>query len=391
MIFSIALSVMMLTFAGSEVAVQPNFHVRVLLAELPIDRVGEDMPLWDLAAKDGFVMEIDGAPMRRIGKKNGTVHVELRGGKLSLNGLWLSDSVVRLAPFGGGRTTFDEGVYEGTFTIVRTDTSVLLINVVELEEYVHSVARWESWPGWPIEVNKAQAIACRTYVVKKVLEVRAKQSRSQKPSYYDIGCTNAHQTYKGAHEFDELRQAIDETAHVILSHKKKPIIAMYDSCCGSAVPAHMEGVNFASSPYLARKQSCTHCTECKLYNWTKSYTLAESSDFLSAYFGEPVTVRDMRVSRKDKAGIVREVVVVTKNGERKITGKILYKLFKDLNSLSLDIRKKGKKLMFVGTGYGHQIGLCQWGAREMVRQGKTYKDILAFYYPGAQFMKVHVI
>ncbi len=63
-------------------------------------------------------------------------------------------------------------------------------------------------------------------------------------------------------------------------------------------------------------------------------------------------------------------------------------MFKEIKSFCFNIKKKSGKIIFNGRGFGHHLGLCQWGAREMVRDGWDYKQILAFYYPSTNFMRL---
>ena len=82
----------------------------------------------------------------------------------------------------------------------------------------------------PLEVNKAFAIASRSYALVKYLE----GAKSKKP--YHIKNTNVHQTYNGFHTNPVLIQAVKETSGVILTYDKKPILAMFDCCCGDVIP-----------------------------------------------------------------------------------------------------------------------------------------------------------
>ena len=92
------------------------------------------------------------------------------------------------------------------------------------------------------------------------------------------------------------------------------------------------------------------------------------------------------VSKTDKAGIVKGVTIRGNRFSWSIIGDKLYSLLKDVKSFCFDIKKTGDNICLTGRGYGHHIGLCQWGARQMVRELKDYKEILQFYYPGTDFM-----
>ena len=101
---------------------------------------------------------------------------------------------------------------------------------------------------------------------------------------------------------------------------------------------------------------------------------------------ELLCLSDIHVTKKDKAGLVMDVMIKNAKHTIIIPGKKLYSLMQEVKSFYFDVHKKSGKIMFTGRGFGHHIGLCQWGARYMVRDGWDYKSILRFYYPGAYFM-----
>lgn len=276
---------------------------------------------------------------------------------------------------------FQDNQYQGSFLVVRDDDHVSLINNLDLEDYVFSVLRTESWPGWPLEVNKVFAIACRSYAIAMIL-----RSKSQKLPYH-IKNTNVHQTYTGMHESPMLKRAVKETDGIFLTYRGKPIIAMFDACCGGVIPGNMRGFNFAQAPYLKRTYPCTYCKSCKIYNWSVHYPAAT---FLSLIHegGTLRKLKDIKVNNKDKAGVVHAVSIKTSRGYSSVTGKKLYSLIKGIKSFCFTVHKKGDSIIFKGRGYGHHLGLCQWGAREMVRRGKSYREVLQFYYPSTRFMQL---
>jgi stage II sporulation protein D len=100
------------------------------------------------------------------------------------------------------------------------------------------------------------------------------------------------------------------------------------------------------------------------------------------------TVKDMRVTKKDAAGIVQEVTLKGSKGMQIFSGKKMYSLFKKIKSFSFSVAKRGNKITLKGKGYGHHLGLCQWGARELVKKGWPWRKILTFYYRGTTFMKL---
>ena len=284
-----------------------------------------------------------------------------------------------------GCLIFEKNKYLGSFCFIRDGNTILLINSLDIDDYLLSVVHSEGWPGWPMEVNKALVIASRTYLVDKVLQA----NKAHRP--YHIVNTIKHQTYKGHHKFTQLKQAVDETRNVFIAHKGEPIVAMFDSCCGSVIPAKIEGYDFKKCPYLARTKICNFCKKYWIYDWKKELTKLEITESLRKDHPDLLEITDIKVTKRDAAGLVKQVLVTTKKTSFYVSGKKMYSLFPSIKSFCYTIKKKGKSFLFCGKGYGHHMGLCQWGSLGMVQDGWNYKSILQFYYPGTEFMKLSLV
>lgn len=304
-------------------------------------------------------------------------------GNLFCNGKSLTKKALRISA-DDSRCSYQDVVYAGQIALIIQGNHWYVINHISLDEYVYSVLRSESWPGWPLEVNKVFAIMVRTYAVHKMMMAK----KSKKKQLFDIKATNIHQTYKGVHDFEHLLQAVNETHDIIITYNKEPIVAMYDSCCGGIVPAHISGFDFKSNPYLARPYACTFCTECKLYNWKIIYPQELLVTILQQEFPDLSSIKEIHVHESDKAGKVMQVNVKTGRFHKKISGTLMYRLCKDVRSFCYTIKKEGKNIIFTGKGFGHHMGVCQWGVRTMAKQGFLYKEILDYYYPGTTLMKL---
>ncbi len=270
--------------------------------------------------------------------------------------------------------------YAGTLLIKKTADRILLINLVELEDYVCSVLKTESWPGWPKEVNKAFAIACRTYALAQIASARKLNSA------YHIKNNNYHQTYQGLHNDPVLKAAVKETTGVILGYQGEPILAMFDSCCGGVIPAHIEDFDFQSHPYLARTKPCQYCSLVKLYSWKITYSDKEFKTILQSVIPNLRTIKRIR-TETDRAGKVKNLIIHGSREVYTINARTMYSLFKEIKSFCYSIYHQVGNVTVSGSGFGHHLGLCQWGAREMINHGYDYRKILKFYYPGATFMK----
>lgn len=280
------------------------------------------------------------------------------------------------------RISWNNLTYQGSLLVTMYKKRLLLINCIGLEDYIFSVLRSESWPGWPLEVNKVFAIASRSYVISKMYEA----SHSARP--YHVRNTNIHQTYNGIHSTVALKDAVEQTRGIFLAYENRPIVAMFDSCCGGIIPAHVHGIDFSKAPYLARQYACKHCKPCKIFSWRAEYDLMYLEELIKKVVPTIKGLKNIKISKKDRAGLIHEVIIDGSGITKALSGKKFYSLLKEVKSFCFSVHKKGRTIILSGRGYGHHLGLCQWGAREMVRDNWDYKRILQFYYPGTRFMKL---
>ncbi len=351
-------------------------EVKVLLASF---KDGECV----LSAQKGFVLQ-DPVSRNGLQQEDGRKKfaLECRQDGVYLDGKRLFKEKIIFKPYGDS-CSYDGNKYWGYFLIKKVEDKYLLINVVPLEEYVLSVLKTESLPGWPLEINKVFAIITRTYCLHHIM------LSYQKKLPYHIRNSNHHQTYQGIHNCSISKQAVDETKGLFVSYKGMPILAMFDCCCGGIIPADIEGsIDFKKAPYLGRTYACTYCKNAQPFHWSVSYSI---DDFISLIQEEASFIvrgiKNIEVIDEDNAGLVKKILITTPTEELMLSADQIYRLSSKIRSYAYTIAKKGKKIVFKGKGFGHHIGLCQWGAREMVRRGFTYKQILSFYYPGTDLMR----
>ena len=283
-----------------------------------------------------------------------------------------------------GSIEFKGNKYLGTFLLFQEKKQLYLINSLDIDDYLLSVIRHEGWPGWPLEWNKVFAIACRTYLVWHVLQAQ-KTNRA-----YHIENGIKHQTYKGHHVSPQIKQAIDETKDMFISYDGKPACTMYDSCCGGIVPAYIDDAGHKAVPYLARSYPCTFCKQFKIFNWHVDLSAEDIMKRLQKDFSKVTKIVDMSVYKKDRAGLVKKVLINVGSRKIIITEKKMKSLFPELNSYCFDITKHtNRRYTITGHGYGHHKGLCQWGAYKLVKyEHWNFAQVLQFYYPGTKLMKL---
>jgi stage II sporulation protein D len=351
-------------------------YVRVLLKEIS----ESESISYKISSEEMItITAIDNTHQKKI--FNSDVSLHIKKGSIFLNSKRLTKKTDLIINTNNEIITLDNQSYHGSLLILKYKKSYLLINRVKLEEYIFSVLKTESWPGWPLEVNKVLAIACRSYAIAKIIESK----RAKLP--YHIKPTNYHQTYTGIHFNEILRQATLETAGIIMSYNKKPILAMFDCCCGGIVPAHIKSLSNSKIPYLTRTYACEFCKKFKIFNWKFNLN---STDFLKKLRNEFKNIKNLNEIKLhlDKAGTVEKAIIKDGRKTYYLSGQKLYSLFKEIKSFSFNIQRDKNQFTITGKGYGHHIGLCQWGARQMFNEGWNYKNILKFYYPDINFVRL---
>jgi SpoIID/LytB domain protein len=360
--------------------------IRVLIKESSMDKTCS----WSFSAPEGCVVACpETHKSYRFDDKD--IHISYKKDHFYINKRIYPHKKMMIIPLKGS-LSYEKGQYHGSFMLSTVEKyhKAYLVNYVDIEDYVLSIIPGESWPGWPKEVNKAFCICFRSYALSKILERRrAVNKKSILATVFDIKNTNIHQTYKGYKNNPQFKQAVDETKGMILAYDNKPISAMFDSCCGGVIPSHLSGLNFVHAPYLQRSYPCTYCDGCFLYTWNKSLTVQDFKNRLKKSHKQ-IDVRDVKVTRIDKAGKVLAVKIKTPVKWIEFSGKDFYSLFPEIKSFCYSVSKRKNMITFTGKGYGHHVGLCQWGAYHMIKKGWDYKSVLQFYYPYARFMKLSV-
>lgn len=305
---------------------------------------------------------------------------------LFINGKKQTEKVIYFKP-SSGNALYKGNIYKGAFALIVENNELLLVNHLDLEDYVASVLPHEGWPSWSDEFNRALCIVVRTYGIYTLLEERKMRKKKGIVLPYDIRATNFHQTYKGVKDEEKYNRVVDQTRGLILSHQGAPILAMFDACCGGIVPSKIEQFDFDKAPYLKRSYPCTFCQNCKSYSWQAEYTHVEVETALKKEYKKLSKLRDISIDGTDSAGLV-QTLKLRIPGAQEITGKKLKSLLKKLKSRAFTLQKKGQIYQFSGFGFGHHLGMCQWGANTLIKNGWSYQEVLKFYYPGATLMRL---
>jgi stage II sporulation protein D len=281
-------------------------------------------------------------------------------GNDKLDRLWVK-------PQSGGYIWIDDRWYRGAVEVIPTGNKLVAVNHVHLEDYLYSVLGAEMGGHFPTEALKAQAVAARTYALYK--------SQSTEDKLFDVDNTQTTQVYKGlSSETNTTQAAVKATARQVMTYQGKVILAVFHAASGG----HTENVeDIWSSPYPYLRGVPDFDQKTPVYSWNKNFTVSELSKSLGMK-----NIKEILPDRTSKFGSVLSARIIGEGNEQTIKGTRLRSLLR-LRSLRFTITPTSDGFVFNGLGYGHGIGLSQWGARSLAEQGVKYSAILAHYYRGA--------
>ncbi|BAC14918.1 stage II sporulation protein D [Oceanobacillus iheyensis HTE831] len=256
---------------------------------------------------------------------------------------------------------------------------------VPLEEYVAGVVASEMPTEFELEALKAQAVAARTFTVNLLLH-----GKDNNP--YDLTDTVNHQVYKSPNELKELwkdkyeenmnkiNSAVKETKGQIITHNDAPITAAFFST-SNGYTENSEDYWETEVSYLRSVESPWDKEESPKYTSQSMFTLEEVSSALDVELAEDQAV-PMEITRTE-SGRVKNLVIAGKT----ISGRIVREEL-DLLSSDFTVEQKNNHLVFTTEGFGHGIGMSQYGANGMAKEGKTYEDIIHYYYKDVEINSV---
>lgn len=271
----------------------------------------------------------------------------------------------------------DDKPYRGKFRLMRNNNQINVINIVSLEEYLYGVVPREVPQHWPMEALKAQAIAARTYALSR-MEVRANRT-------FDMVATQSDQVYGGIDsERERTTQAVNATRGIIIVYDGEPITSYYHSNSGGMTEDSLAAFGFRRS-YL-RSINDPHSRNTPGYQWSLRMTGAEIRRRLQNEGYDIGQINSITISETTPTGRAEQIKIFHSRGVREFSARD-FRWHLDsrmLRSTMFSIRKRGNSYYFNGKGFGHGVGLSQWGAYNMAQKGKSHKDILAYYYRGTE-------
>ena len=266
-----------------------------------------------------------------------------------------------------------------TVRIYRENTNT--IDNVPLEEYVIGVVAGEMPIDFQLEALKAQAVASRSYVMKQIEKNINKE--------YDVVDTVTNQVYLDnehlmavwsdsyVSNINKIKEAVLETKGEYISYDNKVAEALFFST-SPGITENSEEIFVSKEPYL-RSVLSKWDEISPLYNTTITYILSEFYNILNIEYKNNLNIE---ITQKTSTGRIKKIKI---NNNEFTANYICSKL--SLNSTYFEIIQDGSKVIIKNRGYGHGVGMSQYGAEGMARSGYTYDQILKYYYKDIEIKK----
>lgn len=354
--------------------------------------------------------DLDGSGMREI---PGPVTIAMDGGfaqTTDAEGLverW-PRGVVIAAP--GRDLLIENRLHPGWIEARPTrDNALEVIAELGIESYLPGVLEAELPSHWLPATFEAQAVAARGYA----LDQRSRARRTGRP--WDVTNTTSHQVYVGRSTNSTAIQAVAATRGQVLTFGGAPMPAYYSAVCGgrNASPIETWGqagsTAYAPGGPLDATRRPHHCQLAPRYAWSVTRSTADTAKRLAAWgrasehpiagLSGLVAIEAERINAAGRPVVFRVTgtgnLSVTLRGEQL---RIALNHTTDALPLAADARVHSSDLAvgiardvltIEGRGFGHGVGMCQWGAQAMAEGGADLREILARYYPGADLSRVH--
>lgn len=303
----------------------------------------------------------------------------------------LKNKEIRISSVVGNPIKLNDRYYLGELIFYQLKSNTFfIVNQLELETYLLGVLPGETVDTFNLEAIKAQAIASRTYALSEI--------QTSKNTKWHIKNTTKSQVFVGTSAVNEkFNKAVIETRGIIMIDKDRPFRAYFSSSCGGAT------ANLNSMPWEKEKsmimvgRPCDYCNKMKPanFNWVAKFSKSTIQKALQDYgLKEIATIADIKILKQDSFGRVLELEIVDDNKKQyvlsalRFRNEVVKESFK-LRSCLFTVSMDAQNVTFNGVGWGHGVGLCQYGSQGMALEGKSFSDILKFYYDNVPFYKFY--
>ncbi len=316
----------------------------------------------------GIISNGNGQALYQLPELQGiTIKADANDVDLTSGGETISESsAFWLEPSADGFVWIGDKWFRGRVMVTLENGKLTAINYVELDDYLYSVVGSEMPTSWPQAALQSQAVAARSYALYK-------RARNRNP-LYDVDATTTFQVYKGIQqEHPNTLAAVQSTAQQVVTYNGEVIEAIFHSSSGGFTE-NAKDVWSSDVPYLRGVEDYDQASP--VYTWEKTFSLSEFGSKLGVG-----TVSSVGTPQLTTLGRVANITIAGSSGSKTFKGRDVRSAL-DLRStrFTIQLDKAANKVTIAGNGFGHGVGMSQWGARSLADQGWSYEQILEHYY-----------
>lgn len=267
--------------------------------------------------------------------------------------------------------------YRGSVEVWNTAGGLQVINQVGLEDYVRGVMKVEANPDWPIEALKAQAVVTRTYALYERLV--------SPEAVYHLQSTTASQVYRGVSGEDPRSdKAVEATRGVVLTYRELIIPAYYHAASGGRTEDAVE-VWEKKYPFIIGVED-PFSVIAPHHDWQVAIPRAEIRQALAQSGWHVGQIRRIETAERTRSGRISVLRVLHDGGVLEIGGREFRQILgpNRIRSTRFTSYLQEGEIVFAGQGWGHGVGMSQWGAKGMADLAYDFTSILNHYFPLAE-------
>ncbi|HEY7750915.1 MAG TPA: SpoIID/LytB domain-containing protein [Ignavibacteriaceae bacterium] len=319
---------------------------------------------------------------------------------LQINGETFTSALFRVESASDAYVSINGKSYKGSLNIYPSENSIEIINTLDIEDYLKGVLSGEMPVGKGtenLESLKALAVSARTYALLRI---------NEKKDLYDLFPDTRDQVYGGKNSENPLsNQAVEETSGLILTYKNSPAQIYYHSTCGGFTESAENVFTDFRLDYLKSIEdgSPPYCSISPRFEWTEIFSdelIIQRLKDAALISHSNYTLEEFNILSRFDSGRVNElrIILADENDEEKsisIFGNDIRQVLKNADGKMIlwsnffDANVEDEKIILNGKGFGHGVGLCQWGAISLSKNGWNFEDILNHYYPGTELQSLN--
>lgn len=257
---------------------------------------------------------------------------------------------------------------------------------MKLDEYIEGVVAGEMKPDWPENAYAAQAIIARTFA----LEYLKRKGTNQISSSFEEA-----QAFKPQDVTDVIKKAVQKTRGEAILYNDDYIHAWFHASAGGKTTTAKAGLGFTDyeTPYIQSVTSPDEMAPEEIKNWRAEFENGEIADALTQVAGVQANqITEVKIKEKDNTGRATQMEISYDGGSKTVVGAEFRNALDPVKCKSTMIKriyKSDSNFIFEGSGFGHGVGMSQWGAYRLAKDGKDPEEIIKYYFKGIEINQVY--